>query len=93
MTVYVATNPHGEKLYISADLAQASAAIMISDTGEEFDWTSTPLQTADTEHTEDGLLDVVNGWLESEGSAFWGTEDLDNVTLEEVADDDETVEE
>jgi len=53
-------------LLIQTDLAQKSAIIRYSlDDGET--WRATPFQAADAGCDADYLIELVDGWLESEG--------------------------
>jgi hypothetical protein len=50
---------------VSANLAEASAAIMWRPLGEE-QWRPTVYQTADAAHKRDRALRLVNDWLEDQ---------------------------
>lgn len=75
MATYSYTMPWGETLRISADLAQASAPILVEG-AEEDDWQSTPYQTADARHRERDMVRLVIGHL---GREWYGEADPDEL--------------
>lgn len=77
MNVYIVTVDGVERMRFQANLAQASAPILLE--GD-----ATPFQTADARHDEWRAAELLNAWCRSEGGAAWGDdEEIDIVALDD----------